>query len=67
VRTKTWWSAVDKRVRDSHKEAHCRTVPYDHPFTVGESVMMRPGDASLGAGPEEIVNCRCSVLFNTRL
>lgn len=33
---------------------------------VGDSRMMRPGDSSLGAGPEEIINCRCSVLYNLR-
>lgn len=66
VKTKTWWSAADKRVRESHREAHGRTVPYDQAFEVGDGRMMRPGDGSLGAGPEEIVNCRCSVLFNLK-
>lgn len=66
VRTKMWWSVADTRVRPSHREAHGQTVPYDQPFTVGEALMMRPGDASLGARADEIVNCRCSVLFNTR-
>jgi len=65
VRTKTWWSAQDARVRDSHAEAHGQTVRYDQAFEVGSSLMMRPGDSSLGAGPEEIINCRCAVLFHT--
>jgi len=65
VRTKTWWSAQDARVRDSHAEAHGQEVPFDQPFEVGSTLMMRPGDSSLGAGPEEIINCRCAVLFNT--
>lgn len=66
VRSKTWWSASDKRVRPSHQEAHGQTVDYDQPFSVGDSQMMRPGDSSLGAGAEEIVNCRCAVLFNVK-
>jgi len=66
VRTKTWWSAQDKRVRDTHREAHGQTVDYDQPFTVGGAAMMRPGDDSMGAGPQEIINCRCAVLFNLR-
>jgi SPP1 gp7 family putative phage head morphogenesis protein len=65
VKTKTWWSAADSRVRDSHREVHGETIDYDQPFTVGDSQMMRPGDGSMGAGPEEIVNCRCSILFHT--
>ena len=27
--------------------------------------MMRPGDQSLGAGPEEVINCRCALLYAT--
>jgi uncharacterized protein with gpF-like domain len=65
VVSKTWWSLRDKKVRASHKAVHGTTVPYNEPFSVGGSHMMRPGDDSLGAGAEEIINCRCSVLFNT--
>src|SRR5262245_2211236 len=64
VRTKTWWSAQDRRVRDSHADADGQTVAHDQAFTVGGALMLRPGDSSMGAGPEEIVNCRCAVLFN---
>lgn len=65
VKSKTWWSAADKRVRPSHQAIHGVTIPYDQPFSVGASEMMRPGDQSLGAGAEEVCNCRCSILFNT--
>jgi uncharacterized protein with gpF-like domain len=51
-------------VRESHADAHGQTVPYDQPFEVGGAAMMRPGDDSLGAGPEGIINCRCAALFN---
>lgn len=67
VRRKQWWSAHDNRVRDTHKDPSVDgvSIPYDEAFTVGAYKMMRPGDASLGAGPEEIINCRCSLLFLT--
>jgi|SRR5262245_39371765 len=63
-KTKTWWSAQDTRVRPTHQEAHGQTVPYNQAFTVGGASMMLPGDASHGAGPEEIINCRCAVMFD---
>jgi uncharacterized protein with gpF-like domain len=65
VRTKQWWTAGDLRVRKSHKNVDGQTKPYDEPFKVGNSLMMRPGDGSLGAGPEELCNCRCSILYLT--
>lgn len=64
VRTKTWWTVGDAKVRDSHRAVHGMTVSYDTPFDVGGSEMMRPGDDLRGAGADEIVNCRCSILFN---
>lgn len=62
--TKTWWSVDDERVRPSHRLVHGMTVLFSQPFEVGGSLMMRPGDDSLGAGAEERVNCRCSILYN---
>jgi len=62
---KTWMSAQDTRVRPTHKEANGQTVPYEEPFTVGGASMFLPGDDSMGAGPEEIINCRCAVTFET--
>jgi uncharacterized protein with gpF-like domain len=65
VKTKTWWSVGDKLVRPTHVEAHGLTIPFDQPFEVGGYLMMYPGDSSMGAGAEEITNCRCSPLFRT--
>ena len=65
VKRKTWWSAQDKRVRQSHIDVHGTTVDFDKPFEVGGVQMMRPGDQSLGAGPEEVINCRCALLYAT--
>jgi uncharacterized protein with gpF-like domain len=65
VKRKTWWTAQDARVRQSHVDVHGETVDFDQPFDVGGVPMMRPGDQSLGAGAEEVVNCRCAVLYST--
>lgn len=63
---RTWRSAGDRRVRDSHQEMDGQTVRgLNTPFkTPAGALMMHPLDASLGAGPEEIINCRCDEEIN---
>lgn len=61
---KTWHTMRDKRVRDTHRDVEGMTVPIMEPFEVGDSLMMYPRDDSLGAGMEEIANCRCSVSYS---
>lgn len=65
VRTKTWWANLDKRVRDDHRDAHEQVRPLDEPFEVGGELLRFPGDQSLGAGPGNVINCRCSVIYET--
>lgn len=65
VQTKTWWTAGDARVRDSHAAMHGVELPRDEPFELDGGQMMYPGDDSMGADAGEIINCRCSVLYNT--
>jgi len=56
-----WKSALDKRTRDSHFGMHNQLVKFGDPFqTPGGSLLMHPGDSSLGAPAKEIVNCRCT-------
>lgn len=56
----TWRSAGDGRVRDSHRAMNGQKRGFNEPFTTPSGAqMLRPGDASLGAPVEEIVNCRC--------
>lgn len=58
--TRTWNTAGDKRVRDSHETMDGQTVGYDEPFTTGSGHRVRyPGDPA--APPEERIQCRCSV------
>jgi len=65
VRTKTWWTAQDERVRHSHQALHGVTLPIDEPFQAASGPMMYPSDDSMGAGAEDIINCRCTPLFHT--
>lgn len=63
---RTWRTARDSRVRHTHAEMDGQTVPgLDTPFTSPSGAqMMYPGDTSLGAGPSEIIACRCDVEMN---
>lgn len=61
---KTWVSQGDSRVRETHLEADGQTVPSNEPFIVGDSRLMVPGDTSLGASLDEIMNCRCAAQYD---
>ena len=54
-----WWTREDGRVRPTHVAAHGQTVQGSQPFVVGNSLLMYPGDTSLGAAISEIAGCRC--------
>ena len=60
---KRWKSYKDERVRADHADVDGQVIDINRPFHVGEYMMMYPKDDSLGAGLEEIVNCRCSVEY----
>jgi hypothetical protein len=61
-----WRARVESpRTRDWHRMAHKQRVPYGEPYTVlnrlGEpEKLLYPGDRSLGAGPDNTIQCRCS-------
>ncbi len=59
VKTKTWLSARDARVRDSHLEVDGETVSLGEHFSNG---LDYPGDP--GGSPEEIIQCRCVAIYN---
>lgn len=62
-RYKRWKIFGDGKERPSHKDAGGQTVPISEPFIVGGYQLMFPCDSSLGAPPQEIVNCRCTVEY----
>ncbi|MHA1302182.1 MAG: phage portal protein, partial [Candidatus Heimdallarchaeaceae archaeon] len=60
---KTWISARDSRVRDSHSNIDGQTVDIDGKFNVNGYMMGYPGDP---AGPaEEVIHCRCTLAYKT--
>jgi F like protein len=58
----TWDAANDGDTRDSHIAMDGDRAPQGEAFTTGAGYRLRfPGDRSLGAPAEEIINCRCMV------
>lgn len=60
VGRKKWLYTRDDRVRDTH--VYSGVVPVDEPFQLPSGAqLMHPGDTSLGAPLDEIIQCRCAV------
>jgi len=64
ISTKTWAATHDHRTRPAHRAADGQTVPVDAPFVVEGYPIPLPGDGSLGAPLELIINCRCGVIYD---
>lgn len=58
VKTKTWLTAGDEHVRESHQAANGQEVPVGQMFHVGAADLAFPGDPT-GPG-EEVIECRCT-------
>lgn len=60
---RVWDSAGhDGRTRSDHLQMDGQTVGMNEPFRAPDgSLLMFPGDQSLGAPPEQTINCRCRV------
>jgi hypothetical protein len=61
IQSKTWLTARDARVRDTHQSADGQTVPMNQPFTVGGEQLQYPGDPA--GSNAETINCRCTTLY----
>lgn len=59
---KEWLATEDGRTRITHRVADAQEVELEKPFTVGGHSLDFPGDP--GGPPGEVINCRCTVLFN---
>lgn len=58
---RVWDTTIDGRQRDDHAAMNGQTVMgLFEPFTAPDgSRLMFPGDTSLGAGADQVINCRC--------
>jgi hypothetical protein len=62
--TGTWGATGDGRTRHTHMVMNGQERRFGQPFVSPSGAqMMFPGDTSLGAGPEETINCRCTKLY----
>jgi hypothetical protein len=57
---KQWWTALDGRVRPTHRDVHGQVLPLGESFRVGHSLLQHPGDPS--GAPGEVIQCRCVLL-----
>ncbi|MBX4215693.1 hypothetical protein KW797_01970 [Candidatus Parcubacteria bacterium] len=62
VEEREWLATQDDRTRDDHLAADGQVMGINEPFVIGGFEMMYPGDDSLGAPLDEIINCRCATL-----
>ena len=60
---KIWVDTPDERTRDMHVDAGGQKRTLNAPFLVGGEQLMHPGDGSLGASSENLVNCRCTLFY----
>lgn len=63
-KNKTWDTIMDGKERDSHAELNGVTLPIDEPFLARGGYLLYPRDDSMGASPEELHRCRCSLSFS---
>jgi len=66
---KEWVTTLDDDVRDTHKPLDGMTLSLDELYRwsgkYGETIMDYPTDDGHGAGPEEIINCRCFIAYSS--
>ena len=60
---KTWITELDDKVRLTHTIAEGQTVDIDGLFLIGDSLMRFPKDVEYDPEPSEVINCRCSCIY----
>lgn len=64
---KEWRDRNDEKVRNSHRYMRGRRVGLGQPFQTSSGALLRfPGDSSLGAGWDELSNCRCICIYHLK-
>ena len=67
---KIWVATLDGKTRSTHFQADGERVVINQPFqvrnpkTFATEFMMQPHDFSMGASPENVINCRCTVVYS---
>ena len=61
-KTKTWLSEIDDKTRFNHLLMDETTIPIDEYFVFPDCEMLFPHDEINGT-PQEVINCRCSVIY----
>lgn len=60
---KRWESIIDEVTRKDHIEANGEYIPIGQAFHVGDSWMLFPKDMSMNPNPNQVINCRCSIIY----
>lgn len=60
---KVWLATQDDRTRDAHAEAHGQSRMLDEAYVVNGESLMFPGDSTLGAAADNVINCRCTETY----
>ena len=60
---KKWLATRDSRTRADHGGADGQVRALDKPYNVGGDKLGFPGDYSLGASADNLVNCRCTEIY----
>jgi hypothetical protein len=60
---KEWHTVIDEVTRDSHVIADGQMRKALFPFTVQGQSLKAPGDTSLGASLDNVINCRCAASY----
>jgi len=60
IQTTTWITSGSGRERAWHLAAHGQTVGIDEAYFVNGEKLLHPGDESMGASANNIINCQCN-------
>lgn len=61
---KRWLHTSSADPRETHLSIVGTELPMDEPFELPSGVrMMYPGDSSMGAGPDDLIHCKCGIEY----
>lgn len=54
---------MDEVTRGDHRDINGKYIPIGQAFHVGDSWMLFPKDMSMNPSLNQVVNCRCTVIY----